>query len=119
MDQSRVRLSDVHESIAAINDYWSYRSQQAEVAALRDELQSARQELALLKTRKVVRAANLVSRLRHRQRPADRHPAAAAPTAGPLFSVMITVFNNGPHLHRALRSVRTQTLPDSGAPDLG
>ncbi len=112
MDQSRVRLSDVHESIAAINDYWSYRSQQAEVAALRDELQSARQELALLKTRKVVRAANLVSRLRHRQRPADRHPAAAAPTAGPLFSVMITVFNNGPHLHRALRSVRTQTLPD-------
>ncbi|MEZ5184645.1 MAG: glycosyltransferase [Candidatus Nanopelagicales bacterium] len=116
MDQSKVRLSDIRESQAAINDYWSSRAREAavlssEVVALRAEVQATQQQLAQLQSRKITRAANLISRVRHRGAAQQAAPVPLPPS-GPLFSVMVTVYNNGGDLPRALDSVRSQTLPD-------
>jgi len=123
------RTGDAREAEASIRSFWQARAHGAQEAALhyrraealaaeneilRHELRLTLEQLHAQQNRKVVRAADKIKSLRSRPVPPPQTPIALAPTTAvaPAFSVLVTVYNKGQLLAKAVESVYAQTLPD-------
>ena len=105
----------------AWRDYWEARARNAESISqgspdLQDRLNAAESELVGLRSRLSLRLANRAATLRHKILTKASRSATGTeqqtPASRPAFSVLITVFDNGPCLLDAVRSIKAQTLPD-------
>lgn len=115
-DRPRYRIEDVREAEQSRVDYLAARAHGAArpdppVLVIRQQLWLLRRE-AKRKARRALgdRAVAKLTRLR-RGSATRREPQAPGP-ARPSVSVVVTVFNNGPVLQRAIDSVVAQTMPD-------
>ncbi|HQR78599.1 MAG TPA: glycosyltransferase [Actinomycetota bacterium] len=117
------RPSDAQEAEAAARQFWRARASAAAVAlesavlrenaVLREQVAHLQAVNSALLASRALRTSALVKRVLRKPRRTQptRDPAPTA-ADGPVFSIVMTVFNNGACLRAAIDSVVAQTLPD-------